>query len=122
MCQIEGLLARFQDWEQDRAAIAEAESTPAGVDPSDWEHSDADAVNILQDMATVLRAAKQDRDILDKIAVGLGTKPEWDAEEPEWIADAVSAARPHPGDAPDYETLFSAETGRKCPADYVHAE
>src|SRR5699024_253497 len=113
MCQIEDILVRFQDWEQDRAEISEAENTPAGADPSDWEHSDDDAVNILQDMATVLRAAKRDRDALDKIAVGLGTKPEWDAAELEWIADVVSSVRPHPGDEPDYETLFAASPGRQ---------
>lgn len=40
-----------------------------------------------------------DTDVIDAIALGLGTKPEWSgADELEWIADTVGAVRPHPGD------------------------
>lgn len=40
-----------------------------------------------------------DTDIVDAIALGLGTKPEWSgADELEWIANAIGFVRPHPGD------------------------
>jgi hypothetical protein len=40
-----------------------------------------------------------DTDIVDAIALGLGTKPVWSgADELEWIANTVGKVRPHPGD------------------------
>lgn len=40
-----------------------------------------------------------DTDVVDAIALGLGTKPEWSgATELEWIAETIGAVRPHPGD------------------------
>lgn len=40
-----------------------------------------------------------DTDVVDAIALGLGTKPKWSgADDLEWIADTISAVRPHPGD------------------------
>lgn len=40
-----------------------------------------------------------DTDVVDAIALGLGTKPEWEgADELEWITDAIGAVRSHPGD------------------------
>ena len=39
-----------------------------------------------------------DTDVVDAIALGLGTKPEWSgADELDWIANAIGAVRPHPG-------------------------
>ncbi|MNY75788.1 hypothetical protein D3C86_2151680 [compost metagenome] len=40
-----------------------------------------------------------DTDVVDAIALGLGTKPEWSgADELEWIANTIGKVRPHPGD------------------------
>jgi uncharacterized protein YjeT (DUF2065 family) len=40
-----------------------------------------------------------DTDIVDAIALGLGTKPVWSgADELEWIAETIGKVRPHPGD------------------------
>lgn len=41
-----------------------------------------------------------DTNVIDAIALGLGSRPEWlGADELEWIAEIISAVREHPGDA-----------------------
>ena len=55
-----------------------------------------------------------DTDIVDAIALGLGTKPEWSgADELEWIANAIGSVRPHPGDRDpaEYHTEFTERHG-----------
>lgn len=43
-------------------------------------------------------------DVVDAIALGLGTRPEWSgADELDWIADTIAAVRPHPGDRDPHE-------------------
>lgn len=47
-----------------------------------------------------------DTDVVDAISLGLGTRPEWSGgDELEWIADAIGAVRPHPGDRDPVEYL-----------------
>lgn len=47
-----------------------------------------------------------DTDVVDAIALGLGTKPEWSgADTLEWIADTIGKVRTHPGDAVPAEYL-----------------
>lgn len=56
-----------------------------------------------------------DSDVVDAIALGLGTKPEWEgADELEWIADTISAVRRHPGDVKpaDYLRSHTEDRGR----------
>lgn len=63
---------------------------------------------------------KTDQSVIDKIAVGLGTRAEWDSGELEWIAEAIGTVRPHPGDStPGYARKFEEATGRKADPDYV---
>ncbi|MEU7313075.1 hypothetical protein [Streptomyces sp. NPDC007083] len=38
-----------------------------------------------------------DTDVVDAIALGMGTKAEWSGDELEWIADTIGKVRPHPG-------------------------
>ncbi|MDO5865125.1 MULTISPECIES: hypothetical protein [Paenarthrobacter] len=55
-----------------------------------------------------------DTDIVDAIALGLGTKPEWSgADELEWIANAIGSVRPHPGDwdPAEYHVEFTEQHG-----------
>ncbi|MFF1880273.1 hypothetical protein ACFVVC_02225 [Pseudarthrobacter sp. NPDC058196] len=55
-----------------------------------------------------------DTDIVDAIALGLGTKPEWSgADELEWIANAVGTVRSHPGDRDpaEYHVEFTEQHG-----------
>ncbi|MFJ6157317.1 hypothetical protein ACIQF8_03410 [Pseudarthrobacter sp. NPDC092184] len=55
-----------------------------------------------------------DTDIVDAIALGLGTKPEWSgADELEWIANAIGSVRPHPGDRDpaEYHAEFTEQHG-----------
>ncbi|GAA3138705.1 hypothetical protein JOF29_000237 [Kribbella aluminosa] len=55
-----------------------------------------------------------DTDIVDAIALGLGTKPKWQGRaELTWIADAIGEVRPHPYDADpvDYYEDFTGRTG-----------
>ena len=48
-----------------------------------------------------------ERQVLDNIAVGLGSRESWSgADELEWIANEIGRVRPHPGDCPDYVELF----------------
>lgn len=58
--------------------------------------------------------------VLDQIALGLGTKDEWDSGELEWIADLVGTVRPFPGfTGGGYVAQFTAARGfdpRKVPA------
>ena len=39
-----------------------------------------------------------DADVVDAIALGLGTKSEWSSDELEWIPSLIGRVRPHPGD------------------------
>lgn len=53
-----------------------------------------------------------DTDIVDAIALGLGTRVEWSgADELEWIADTVAKARSHPGgqEPDDYIKSFATQ-------------
>jgi hypothetical protein len=55
-----------------------------------------------------------DTDIVDAIALGLGTKPDWSgADELTWIANAIAEVRRHPGDTDsvEYYEDFSGRTG-----------
>lgn len=55
-----------------------------------------------------------DTDIVDAIALGLGTKPRWQGrDELTWIADAISKVRPHPYDADpvEYYEDFTGQSG-----------
>lgn len=46
------------------------------------------------------RRGVTDTDVVNAIALGLGTKSEWSgADDLEWIADVISQVREHPGDA-----------------------
>lgn len=61
-----------------------------------------------------------ERQVLDNIAVGLGSRESWSgADELEWIANEIGRVRPHPGDCPDYVELFEQETGRTAPEGYI---
>ncbi len=58
--------------------------------------------------------AVTDTDVVNAIALGLGTRPEWSgADELEWIADAIGQVREHPGDQDPaaYRRAFAAATG-----------
>lgn len=52
-----------------------------------------------------------DTDVVDAIALGLGTSPEWPGENLEWIADAIGEVRSHPGDRDprEYREEFAEE-------------
>lgn len=55
-----------------------------------------------------------DTDIVDAIALGLGTKPKWQGrDELTWIADAIGKVRPHPYDADpvEYYEDFTGQSG-----------
>ncbi|WP_185446969.1 hypothetical protein [Kribbella qitaiheensis] len=55
-----------------------------------------------------------DTDIVDAIALGLGTKPDWSgADELTWIANAIAKVRRHPGDTDpvEYYEDFTGRTG-----------
>lgn len=55
-----------------------------------------------------------DTDVVDAIALGLGTKSQWSgADELEWIAEVVGRVRPHPGnsDPRPYRAAFAAQRG-----------
>lgn len=54
--------------------------------------------------------APTDTDIVDAIALGLGTKASWDgADELEWIADTIAKVRDHPGGHDDNPTAYREE-------------
>jgi hypothetical protein len=61
-------------------------------------------------------AGVADSDIVDRIAVGLGTKTSWGGgDELEWIANEVGAVRPHPGNDEnpyEYGQAFGTSTGQ----------
>lgn len=47
-----------------------------------------------------------DTDIVDAIALGLGTRPSWDAADTlNWIADTIGMVREHPGDRDPVEYI-----------------
>lgn len=53
-----------------------------------------------------------DTDVVDALALGLGTRPEWKGgDELEWIADTLGQVRVHPGgqDPREYVANFAAE-------------
>jgi hypothetical protein len=55
-----------------------------------------------------------DVDVVDAIALGLGTKSEWEgADEVTWIANTIAKVRPHPGniDPVEYYEDFAGLTG-----------
>ncbi|MGC4939377.1 hypothetical protein [Kribbella sp. DT2] len=55
-----------------------------------------------------------DTDVVDAIALGLGTKPKWrGADELTWIANAIANVRPHPGDIDpvEYYEDFTGQSG-----------
>jgi hypothetical protein len=55
-----------------------------------------------------------DTDIVDAIALGLGTKTNWQGrDELTWIADAIGKVRPHPHDADpvEYYEVFVGQSG-----------
>lgn len=55
-----------------------------------------------------------DTDIVDAIALGLGTKPNWQGrDELKWIADEIGKVRPHPCDVDpvEYYEDFTGRTG-----------
>lgn len=58
--------------------------------------------------------AVTDNDVVDALALGLGTRPEWKGgDELEWIANVIGLVRTHPGGQvpADYVAQFTAETG-----------
>ncbi|MFB7917068.1 hypothetical protein [Streptomyces sp. NPDC056061] len=58
--------------------------------------------------------AVTDTDVVDAIALGLGTRPNWSgAQELTWIADTIGKVRPHPGDQDpvEYYEHYTAKTG-----------
>lgn len=82
MPSIEDVLCDYHRWYKDREALAEREDSPSeSVDSDEWADSDDTAVTILQAAASALEQAKADRDVLDDISVGLGTRAEWGADE-----------------------------------------
>lgn len=54
-----------------------------------------------------------DSDMVDRIALGLGTQEHWGSDELEWIANAIGRVRPHPGhdDPAEYVGDFWDATG-----------
>lgn len=64
---------------------------------------------------------QSDTEVVDKIAVGLGTQETWSgADALEWIANVIGDVRPHPGDSADhYVRTFRIATGRDPDPDYI---
>lgn len=80
------------------------------------------AMGVIEDFSQPLarkngsRGHVTDTDIVDAIALGLGTRPEWEgAAELEWIADAIGYVRSHPGDQDPVE--YVAEFSQKFSMD-----
>lgn len=42
------------------------------------------------------RGPVTDTDVVDAIALGLGTRSEWSSDELDWIGEIIAAVRPHP--------------------------
>lgn len=60
------------------------------------------------------RGKVTDTDVVDAIALGLGTKPDWKGlDELKWIANAIAKVRPHPGDVDpvEYYEGFTGHSG-----------
>lgn len=53
-----------------------------------------------------------DTEVVDRIALGLGTQSKWGSDELEWIADLIGMVRPHPGDTDPARYLREWEQGR----------
>lgn len=70
-------------------------------------------------------AASPDSDAITKIALGLGTSPEWSgADDLDWIAGVVGTVRPHPGDADPIQYIGTVadligENPRRRFGDYI---
>ena len=61
---------------------------------------------------------QQMAEVLNRIAIGLGSQEEWGSDELEWIAEAIGTVLPHPGDqaSPEGYTARAQEVYRQAVA------